>query len=118
MGDVEVSEVEVETCKKKKKKTEEEEEENEKEIPPDKMDLFGEPAMNNAYLICHNVQVYLHQITSKYLPAPYMYIFEKSLSFLTYLFITSSYKVTIEGQACFVLLHSSASFRIYVASCS
>ena len=26
-----------------------------------------------------------------------------------YLFITSSYIVTIEGQACFVLLHSSAS---------
>ena len=76
MGDVEVSEVEVEveTCKKKKKKTEEEEEENEKEIPPDKMDLFGEPAMNNAYLICHNVQVYLHHITSKYLINPWVYI--------------------------------------------
>ena len=55
MGEVEVPEVE--TIKKKKKKTEEEEEENDKEIPPDKMDLFGEPAMNNAYLICHNVQV-------------------------------------------------------------
>ena len=58
MSEVEVQEVDC--VKKKKKKSDEEEEEVEKETPPDKMDLFGEPAMNNAYLICHNVQVYIY----------------------------------------------------------
>ena len=29
----------------------------EKEVPISEMDLFSEPAMNNAYNICHNVQV-------------------------------------------------------------
>jgi len=57
MSEVEVQEVDC--VKKKKKKSDEEEEEVEKETPPDKMDLFGEPAMNNAYLICHNVQDFL-----------------------------------------------------------
>ena len=33
-------------------------EENEREVPISEMDLFGQPAMNNAYLICHNIQVY------------------------------------------------------------
>ena len=32
-------------------------EENEREVPISEMDLFGQPAMDNAYLICHNVQV-------------------------------------------------------------
>ena len=47
------------TNKKKKKKSvgNIEEQVEEKEVPVDKMDLFGVEAMNNAYMICHNVQV-------------------------------------------------------------
>ena len=67
MSEVEVQEADC--VKKKKKKSDEEEEEVEKETPPDKMDLFGEPAMTNAYMICHNVQVdilrFCHEVNMK-----------------------------------------------------